>query len=168
MLLIRIKQEVNLARACGAIATSFFGLTVLLRCWSGGKFGPPFNMLIPARRSRGEQGGSTSAIAGEQSSVRHFEEMRRLQGLGRVKDTLIDPKASRRLNKPLDGGSSIQDNQRASRSLRTASAADIPATIRERRLKRARSSGMVGRSVRPRISVNRKSERDSGHGGPRL
>lgn len=58
--------------------------------------------------------------------LRHLDvkQMRGVERLRRGKDTLVDFDASGQLKKPLDCGRGIQNNYRASRSRRTACAAE--------------------------------------------
>src|SRR5437016_13670773 len=83
------------------------------------------------------------------------EEMGRVERHLRRENTFFNSNSGWSLQKPFDGRRRVQDNHRASRSRRTASAADTGAVTLARRRKRSRSSAMVGRSARQRISVSR-------------
>ena len=102
----------------------------------------------------------------------HFDvdEMRSVERLRRNKHSVIDLPSDGRLKKPLDCGRGIQNNHRASRSRRTASAADGGSAIRERWRKRSRSSaraaGPLGKVAHLRQKEIRK--RHPGYGGLRL
>jgi hypothetical protein len=86
----------------------------------------------------------------------HFKvkKMGSVQRFGSRKDSFVDFDPGRSFEKPFDCGGRIEDDHRESRSRRTASAPDMPATAERWRM-RSRNSATVGRSARRRTSASR-------------
>jgi hypothetical protein len=68
-------------------------------------------------------------IAPKDLSYLDVDKMRGVERVRRREETLIDANSSGRLKEPLDRGRRIEDNHRASRSRRTASAVGRVASI---------------------------------------
>ena len=77
----------------------------------------------------------------------HIDQMRRVQGLTGFENPFFDCVRRRRPQKHLDHCRGIDNDQRRSRSVRTASAGVTDKTTSERLAKRARNSSSVGRSA---------------------